>query len=156
MNAVDYEEISVALRALLVRLSDRLPGRDQTLIAEFINAGELGLALEQMADVLSEDQHALTHDEGADLLALAERMASATVRPEPSSSVLNEGRHPDLESPSRCMYGRLHRRASGCAAVVLFGVDQSQAMVVAATVTTRVPVRDWPSGDPRVLTIPSR
>lgn len=33
----------------------RLPGKDVTLIAEFIDANELGLALEQFADALSED-----------------------------------------------------------------------------------------------------
>lgn len=43
-----YEEIAGTLHGLLVRLDDRLPGKDITLIAEFIDASELGLALEQM------------------------------------------------------------------------------------------------------------
>lgn len=62
------------LHGLLIRLDDRLPGKDVTLIAEFIDANELGLALEQMADVLSEDGQPLSADERADMLALAARM----------------------------------------------------------------------------------
>jgi hypothetical protein len=42
------------LRGLLIRLSDRFSDQDLLLIAEFIDANELGLALEQMADALSE------------------------------------------------------------------------------------------------------
>lgn len=74
MNRAYYEEIAGQLHSLLIRLDDRLPGKDVTLIAEFIDANELGLALEQMADVLSEDEQPLTPDERADMLALVERM----------------------------------------------------------------------------------
>lgn len=69
-----YEEISGELHGLLVRLDDRLPGKDITLIAEFIDASKLGLALEQMAHVLSEDEQPLAPDERADMLRLVERM----------------------------------------------------------------------------------
>jgi hypothetical protein len=69
-----YEEIAGLLHGLLIRLDDRLPGKDVTLIAELIDANELGLALEQMADVLSEDERSLTTDERADMLALVGRM----------------------------------------------------------------------------------
>ena len=69
-----YEEIAGVLHGLLVRLDDRLPGKDVTLIAEFIDANELGLALEQLADVLSEDEQPLSAEERADMLALADRM----------------------------------------------------------------------------------
>jgi hypothetical protein len=69
-----YEEIAGVLHGLLIRLDDRLPGKDVTLIAEFIDAYELGLALEQLADVLSEDKQPLSPDERADMLALVERM----------------------------------------------------------------------------------
>lgn len=82
VDRAHYEEIAGQLRGLLVRLDDRLPGKDVTLIAEFIDANEPGLALEQMADVLSEDQQPLTPDERVDMLALVDRMqmgdASAT------------------------------------------------------------------------------
>lgn len=69
-----YEEIGGLLHGLLIRLDDRLPGKDITLIAEFIDANELGLALEQLADVLSEDEQPLSADERADMLALVDRM----------------------------------------------------------------------------------
>ena len=69
-----YEEIAGLLHGLLIRLDDRLPGKDVTLIAEFIDANELGLALEQLADVLSEDKQPLSADERADMLALVGRM----------------------------------------------------------------------------------
>ncbi len=69
-----FEDVAGQLHGLLLRLDDRLPGKDVTLIAEFIDANELGLALEQMADVLSEDEQPLAADERADMLALVERM----------------------------------------------------------------------------------
>jgi hypothetical protein len=69
-----YEEIAGVLRGLLIRVSDRLSGKGRALIAEFIDANELGLALEQMADVLSEEDQPLTADERSDMLGLAERM----------------------------------------------------------------------------------
>jgi hypothetical protein len=69
-----YEQIAGLLRGLLARLSDRLSDKDLTLIAEFIDVNELALALEQMADVLSEDEQPLTSDERSDMLVLVERM----------------------------------------------------------------------------------
>ena len=69
-----YEEIAGRLHGLLIRLDDRLPGKDITLIAEFIDANELGLALEGIADALSEDEQPLSQEERADMLALVERM----------------------------------------------------------------------------------
>ncbi len=74
MDRAYYEEIAGILHGLLVRLDDRLPEKDVTLIAEFIDANELGLALEQIADVLSEDEKPLAADERADMLALVDRM----------------------------------------------------------------------------------
>jgi len=69
-----FDEIAGILRGLLIRLEDRLLRKDITLIAEFIDVGELGLALEQMADVLSEDELPITADERADMLGLVARM----------------------------------------------------------------------------------
>jgi len=74
VDRADYEEIAGLVHRLLVRLDDRLPGKDVTLIAEFIDANELSLALEQLADVLSDDEQPLWSDERADMLALANRM----------------------------------------------------------------------------------
>jgi len=69
-----YDAIAGRLHGLLIRLDDRLPGKDIRLIAEFIDANELGLALEQMADALSEDEQPLSVDERADILELVGRM----------------------------------------------------------------------------------
>jgi hypothetical protein len=74
MDRAYDEEIAGRLHGLLIRMDDRLRGKDITLIAEFIDANELGLALEQMADALSEDEQPLASDEQADMLALVERM----------------------------------------------------------------------------------
>jgi hypothetical protein len=74
VDRVYYEEIAGELPGLLIRLDDRLPGKDATLIAEFIDANEPGLALEQTADVLSEDEQPLSAGERADILALHDRM----------------------------------------------------------------------------------
>lgn len=69
-----YEAIAGQLRGLLSRLDDRLSGEDVRLIAEFIDVNELRLALEQLADALSEDEQPLASDERADMLALVTRM----------------------------------------------------------------------------------
>lgn len=44
MDRAAFEEIAGQLRGLLIRLDDRLSAKDATLIAEFIDVGELGLA----------------------------------------------------------------------------------------------------------------
>jgi hypothetical protein len=74
VDLAEYEQIGGFLRGLLVRLDDRLPAQDLDLITEFIDANELGLALEQMADALGGGELALWPDERADMLALAVRM----------------------------------------------------------------------------------
>jgi hypothetical protein len=84
-----HEEIAGLLHGLLIRLGDRLSNKDVTLIAEFIDANELGLALEQIADVQSEDDQPLTADEGADMLGLAAACGWMTGLPGRSRSVPN-------------------------------------------------------------------
>jgi hypothetical protein len=74
VDQAEHENISGILRGLLIRLDDRLAARDTTLIAEFIGVGELGLALEQMADALSQDVRPISASERADMLALDDRM----------------------------------------------------------------------------------
>jgi hypothetical protein len=74
VDSAYYEEVAGLLHGLLIRLDDRLLGQDPTLIAEFIDVNEFGLALEQMADVLSEDEKPLSADERVDMLALVDRM----------------------------------------------------------------------------------
>jgi hypothetical protein len=74
MDQAGYEHISGVLRGLTVRFNDRLSERDMAFIVELIDVGELGLALEQIADALSEDELPLSPTERADMLALADRM----------------------------------------------------------------------------------
>lgn len=69
-----YEEIAGTLHGLLIRIEDRLSLQDATLVTEYIDANELGLALEGMAYALSEEQRPVTAGERADMLALSERM----------------------------------------------------------------------------------
>lgn len=74
MNRAEYDDIAGQLRGLVIRLEERLPRKDVTLVTEFIDAGELGLALEQMADVLSEDEQPLAPSERGDMLELVDRL----------------------------------------------------------------------------------
>lgn len=95
MDAESYEEISGSLHGLLIRLMDRLPGHEVVRVSQFIDHNELGLALEQIAGVLSEEELPISADERADMLALAERMQlgagwrelSTAARPASSSRI---------------------------------------------------------------------
>jgi hypothetical protein len=57
-DSADHDEIAGVLHGLVTRMSDRLTEKDRILITE---VGELRLALEQIADVLSEIQAAADH-----------------------------------------------------------------------------------------------
>lgn len=74
MDRANYEEIGGILHGLLIRLDDRLPGKNISLITEFIDANELGLALEQMAHLLAKNKQRVSAEERADILSLAKRM----------------------------------------------------------------------------------
>ncbi|MFD1575120.1 MafI family immunity protein [Agromyces cerinus subsp. nitratus] len=63
-------EVRGQLFGVLTRLGDRLPSHQATFILELIDVSEWGTALEQIADVLSEDEVVLRDDERNDLLAL--------------------------------------------------------------------------------------
>lgn len=74
-------EVRDALVRALNRLDDRIattkveyPVNQVDVLNELISAGEWGLALEQIADVLSEDEAGLRDDEREDLLALNGRL----------------------------------------------------------------------------------
>ena len=74
MDRAFYEEIAGKLLGLLIRLDDRLAGEAVTEIAQAIDHNELGVALEWIADALSEKEQPLSADERADMLALVDRM----------------------------------------------------------------------------------
>ncbi len=65
-----YDDLTGRLFGLLVSLDDRLVARDARLIHEFIEAGEFGLALEQVADVLAEEGTPVSEGERSSMLAL--------------------------------------------------------------------------------------
>jgi len=46
VDQAEYDEITSRLRGLMILLDDRMSARDLAFVAEFIDAGELGLALE--------------------------------------------------------------------------------------------------------------
>jgi hypothetical protein len=77
MDATYYDDITGRLHGLLIRVADRLPRGQQLMIVEYIEVNELGLALEQMAYALAEDERALDPAEREDMLALAETMGNA-------------------------------------------------------------------------------
>jgi hypothetical protein len=74
VNQPEFDEISGVLRGLVIRLSDRTTAQAAALVNEFIDAEELGLALEWLADDLSEHQEPVATDERSDMLALVRRM----------------------------------------------------------------------------------
>ena len=74
MDAAYYGDISGILHGLAIRLSDRISADELAMVTEFVDANELGLALESLADFLAEDDRPVTADERADMLALGDRM----------------------------------------------------------------------------------
>lgn len=69
-----YERIRGQLFALVIDLDDRLTNQQLTWAREFLDANELGLTLEMIADWLSEDSHAITSSERSSMLALVDEM----------------------------------------------------------------------------------
>jgi hypothetical protein len=62
------------LRDLTRELGDRLTAEQRTWAQEYLDAGEWGLALEMLADWLSEDELAITADERAAFQTLSSLM----------------------------------------------------------------------------------
>ena len=74
MDAAYYEDLAGRLYGLLIGLDDRI-GREQArLLYHFIEVGEYGLALKEIAGTLAQDKIAVTARERGDMLALAARM----------------------------------------------------------------------------------
>ena len=110
MERAYYDDIAGQLHGLLIRLEGRLPGKDISLVADFIDAGEFVLALEQMADVMGEDEQPLSPEERADMLALAERMQISDRVPVPFTSAPKDERR---TTSHRQLGQRLQRPARG-------------------------------------------
>jgi len=73
MDAAGYEDLAGRLYGLVVRLSGRLHADQARWLHHVIDAGEYGLALEDMAGMLARGMVAITGQERG-MLALAGRM----------------------------------------------------------------------------------
>lgn len=74
MDADQWDGLRGRLFGVLTSLDDRFTRRDASLIHEFIDVGEFGLALEQMADVLAEEDTPISDRERGEMLRLNEDM----------------------------------------------------------------------------------
>ena len=97
MDAAHYEDLAGRLYGLLIVLEDRLGGEQAQLLHHFIEVGEYGLALEEIAGVLAQDTIAITDQERGDMLALARRMQMDDLVPHalescPGAAVTGPGR----------------------------------------------------------------
>ncbi len=70
-----YEQIRGRLLPLVIDLGDRLTVQQQAWAHEYIDANELGPALEMIADWLSEGSRPITGPERNAMLELADEMA---------------------------------------------------------------------------------
>jgi hypothetical protein len=73
---VEYPELERRLGALGASVSDRLQDHQRQSFAELLNAGEYGIALEMVADWLSEDELPITSAERSEAEALAQAMGN--------------------------------------------------------------------------------
>jgi hypothetical protein len=74
IDAAYYEEVAGRLYGLLISLDDRIGSEQARLLHHFIEVGEYGLALEEIAGTLAQDRIAITGQERGDMLTLATRM----------------------------------------------------------------------------------
>jgi hypothetical protein len=74
MDAAQAEYLSNRLRGLLVQLADRLTNDQAVGTTELIDAGEFGLALEFIADSLSEEERAVSEIERREMTLLVGEM----------------------------------------------------------------------------------
>jgi hypothetical protein len=73
---VEYVMLEQRVRALGASVSDRLNDEQRRWLDEFLDAGEYGLALEMVADWLSEAGRRITPIERAEAKTLAEAMGN--------------------------------------------------------------------------------
>ena len=71
MDTGYYEELAGRLYGLLISLDDRIGSEQARLLHHFIDVGEYGLALEDIAGTLAQDAIAITGQERGDMLAPA-------------------------------------------------------------------------------------
>jgi hypothetical protein len=76
VNESDFGSIADRVRCLVAGFGSRLSARNAAQTIEFADVGEPELAVEWMADDLAEQGSAITDDERAELVSLAERFGS--------------------------------------------------------------------------------
>jgi hypothetical protein len=81
MDAAYFEDLAGRLYGLVIVLEDRLGAGQAQLCHHFIEVGEYGLALEEIAGALAQDKTAITDHERGDMLALAARMKTGDLVP---------------------------------------------------------------------------
>jgi hypothetical protein len=74
MDAAYYEDLAGRLYGLVIRLSGRLPADQVQWLHHVTEVGEYGLALEDMAGMLTYGQIVIIDQERNDMLALAHQM----------------------------------------------------------------------------------
>lgn len=74
MDAAYYEDLAGRLYGLLITLEDRLGGEKAQELHHYIEVGEYGLALEEIAGELAQHAIAITDQEREDMLVLAQHM----------------------------------------------------------------------------------
>lgn len=74
MDESTVRDLSSRLHGLLTQVADRLADEQVESAAEFIDAGEYGLALEFIADYLSEDGREISEFERSEMTALVGKM----------------------------------------------------------------------------------
>jgi hypothetical protein len=74
MDAAYCEDLAGRLYSLLIGLDDRIGSEQAQLLHHFIEVGEYGLALEEIAGTLAQDAIAVTDPGAPDMMALAARL----------------------------------------------------------------------------------
>lgn len=75
MDSATFDELSGRVRSLLISVSERLPTQKVGLVDELIDAGEFGIALETMADILGDEETMISSQERAEFTELTQLMA---------------------------------------------------------------------------------
>jgi len=74
LDAASYEDLAGRLYGLLIGLDDRLDREDARQLHHFIEVGEYGLALEEIAGALAHATVSITGQERSDMLTLTAKM----------------------------------------------------------------------------------
>ena len=69
-----FEDLAGRLYGLVIIFSDRLPADPAEWLHQVVDAGEYGLALEDLAAMLAYDKITITDQERGDIAALARQM----------------------------------------------------------------------------------